>query len=116
MSFSATNDIHDTHPADCRACAAFPANRACLSHTCPDCGFITHALLNDRNELIHDCPSHDDATYLGAVRRALDVPTLDALPLFPTDVALVIRDAYTDDAPPHVAALALRERCNPNLG
>jgi hypothetical protein len=52
-------DVHDRAPTDCRACVPVFApipGFACLSHTCPDCGFTTHAMLNDRNELIHDCP------------------------------------------------------------
>lgn len=52
-------DIHDTAPTDCPRCVpAFAMARpfACLSHTCPDCGSIVHALTNDRRELIHACP------------------------------------------------------------
>jgi hypothetical protein len=52
-------DVHDAAPTDCPSCVpVFPMARpfACLSHTCPDCGSITHALLNDRGELVHDCP------------------------------------------------------------
>lgn len=52
-------DVHDAAPTDCTSCQPLGApipGFACLSHTCPDCGHIVHAILNDRNELIHDCP------------------------------------------------------------
>lgn len=47
-------DVHNVAPTDCPICAMTVF--ACLSHTCPDCGSITHALVNDRQELIHTCP------------------------------------------------------------
>lgn len=56
------HDVHDRAPTDCRACIPiFSMVRpfACLSHTCPDCGRITHALKNDAGELIHDCPKQE---------------------------------------------------------
>lgn len=62
-------DVHDHAPTDCPRCnrapipgtadSPYPAGTrpfACLSHTCPDCGSIVHNLVNDRRELIHDCP------------------------------------------------------------
>lgn len=53
-------DVHDAVPTDCPACVPHRGGPVgCLSHTCPDCGSITHSLLNDRNELIHDCPTRD---------------------------------------------------------
>lgn len=48
-------DIHFTHPTDCPVCEVGPSRFACLSHTCPDCGAIVHALKNSAGELIHDC-------------------------------------------------------------
>lgn len=65
-------DVQTSGPLDCRACDLHrdPARpgHACLSHTCPDCGHPTHALLNDRNELAHRCPicacSDNDCTAL----------------------------------------------------
>ena len=55
-SHDTATDVHDAHPTDCRACTVAGPTFACLSHTCPDCGSIVHATLNDRNELIHNCP------------------------------------------------------------
>jgi hypothetical protein len=49
-------DCHITHPLDCPTCDWFPAGRACLSHTCPDCGCITWAEKVD-GELVHECPA-----------------------------------------------------------
>lgn len=53
---SAAVDVHPAGPADCSACAAMAPGRACLSHTCPDCGSIVHAETNERGELKHRCP------------------------------------------------------------
>lgn len=50
-------DVHGYHPTDCHACSIHPINRACLSHTCPDCGSITWGERNDLGELTHFCPS-----------------------------------------------------------
>lgn len=48
-------DVHERHPEDCRACALHAPDKACLEHTCPDCGSITYGEKNDRGELWHIC-------------------------------------------------------------
>ncbi len=49
-------DVHDFHPSGCGACADFPLDQACLSHTCPDCGSISWNEHNAAGELVHLCP------------------------------------------------------------
>ena len=48
-------DVHVVHPVDCPGCAGLPMDRACLEHTCPDCGAITWGERNAAGELVHEC-------------------------------------------------------------
>ena len=50
-------DVQIVHPAGCVACADFAPDRACLSHTCPDCGSVVWGEKNAAGELIHECPA-----------------------------------------------------------
>jgi hypothetical protein len=48
-------DVHAIHPG-CSMCRAYPPGRACLEHTCPDCGSIVWNERNAAGELVHVCP------------------------------------------------------------
>ena len=49
-------DDHPFHPAGCLSCAELPMDRACLAHTCPDCGAIVWGTLGpETGELVHRC-------------------------------------------------------------
>jgi predicted RNA-binding Zn-ribbon protein involved in translation (DUF1610 family) len=49
-------DVHSVHPPWCVTCELLHArDKACLEHTCPDCGAICWNKKNAFGELVHRC-------------------------------------------------------------